>query len=185
MSDFLRKIRHAQAAQQTTQNSLAKLKPANIDSIVNAVCTHLENDILYQANGHSPVGTHTQYEGNFIRHQYEYHFYSAEIPLEFKQAPCPALYHHYGGESDYDNEKFVIGVRNIDEAKQIAIAIIRRLSENKLQIPKTAKNDRRGDFAGFYTIDELISLIHKSPLLKLNGCFSTRVYYMISKTQKR
>lgn len=183
MSDFRQKMQQAQNGYQARQNGLGYLTPAGIDSIVDTISTHLENDIIKQASGRGMI--HTQSEGSFISRRYEYRYYYTAVPVKFQQASCTAIYHHGGSEHDWDNERYIVGVRNLGEAKQIAIAIIQRLYANKMQVnkPMTGTNISTSYF-NFYTVDEIVRLIQKSKTLELDG-FSTAVYFVVSKTQKR
>lgn len=186
MSDFLQKMRQAQNEYQTKQNGLGYLTPASIESIVNQISTDFEKRILRQASGQGMI--HRQTEGNFIGRMYEYRFYYTDIPVMFEQKYCTAIYHDGGGEADWDNERYIVGVRNIAEAKQIAIAIMQRLYANKMQVLKPQKKKPGSIYFNsnweFYALDEIIRVIQKSTTLRLEG-FSPSVYYIVSKTQKR
>ena len=138
MNSFLEKMKQTQAAQRAKQNELGNLTPASIDSIINQISTDIENRILKQASGQGM--RHRQTEGSFLSRTYEYRYYHAEIPVIFRQATCTAIYHDGGSESDWDNEKYIVGVGKLEDAKQIAIGITRRIFANKMQIIKTQKN---------------------------------------------
>ena len=186
MSDFLFRMQQAQNESKANQQGLGDLAPASIDSIVNQISTDLENRIVKQASGQGMV--HTQSEGNFISHIYEYRFYHTQIAVVFQQKACSAIYHYGGGESDWDYERYYVGVRDLQEAKQIAIAITRRLYANKMQTIKPIKNKTGSSYHRpnweFYTVDEAVRAIQNSSSLRLDG-FSTSVYNIVSKTTKR
>lgn len=185
MSNFLNKMQQTQIEKQAKQNSLGNLTPASIDSIVNQISTDIENRILNQATGQGMRRRQT--EGNFITRTYEYRYYYTQVPVQFRQAPCTAICFDGGSEHDWDNEKYFVGIRNLDEAKQIAIAIMRRMYANKMQVQKPQKNKNGSTYFNpnweFYTLDEIVRLIQKSTTLKLEG-FSTSLYYIVSKTQQ-
>ena len=180
-------MQQAQNGYQARQNGLGNLKPASIDSIVNQISSDIENRILKQASGQGICRALSESKG-LITRRYECRYYVADVPVIFEQKACTAIYYHGGGESDSDNERYYVGVRNLGEAKQIAIAIMHRMYANKMQVEKPQINKTGQRFFNppmeLYSLDEVIRLIQKSTTLKLDG-FSTSLIYVVSKTQKR